>query len=130
MCASRWQKVRAKPATAPFVFLTMAYRIFLSPVLQMIGVRCRHEPSCSVYALDAFGRHGVMGGVWLTLSRLSRCHPWGSHGFDPVPEALPKVGWQVWRYGDWAWSPRFGPRPMSDVGVEETNASSAGPPPS
>ena len=40
----------------------------------------------AAYALDALDAHGAMRGVWLTVRRLSRCHPWGGHGWDPVPE--------------------------------------------
>ncbi|HEX7094347.1 MAG TPA: membrane protein insertion efficiency factor YidD [Acidimicrobiales bacterium] len=47
---------------------------------------CRYVPSCSNYALDALERHGTLRGSWLTLRRLLRCHPWGGHGWDPVPE--------------------------------------------
>jgi uncharacterized protein len=47
---------------------------------------CRFVPSCSSYALEAFERHGAVRGVWLSLRRLSRCHPWGGSGLDPVPE--------------------------------------------
>jgi putative membrane protein insertion efficiency factor len=47
---------------------------------------CRFVPSCSNYALDALERHGTLRGGWLTLRRLLRCHPWGGHGWDPVPE--------------------------------------------
>ena len=47
---------------------------------------CRYQPSCSNYALDALDAHGALRGVWLTVRRLSRCHPWGGHGGDPVPE--------------------------------------------
>lgn len=47
---------------------------------------CRYVPSCSVYALEALERHGAGRGSWLTLRRLSRCHPWGGHGVDLVPE--------------------------------------------
>jgi putative membrane protein insertion efficiency factor len=63
-----------------------AYRALLSPLLPHV---CRFTPSCSVYALEALKRHGPFKGTWLTLRRLSRCHPisWlgGSSGFDPVP---------------------------------------------
>ncbi|MDQ1422895.1 MAG: uncharacterized protein QOD72_393 [Acidimicrobiaceae bacterium] len=47
---------------------------------------CRYQPSCSNYALAALDTHGAVRGVWLTVRRLSRCHPWGGHGWDPVPE--------------------------------------------
>jgi hypothetical protein len=47
---------------------------------------CRYVPSCSSYALEALEVHGAMRGSWLTLRRLGRCHPWGGHGADPVPE--------------------------------------------
>ncbi|MDE1173552.1 MAG: membrane protein insertion efficiency factor YidD [Parvibaculaceae bacterium] len=79
--------------------LIQSYRYVLSP---LIGPRCRHMPSCSEYTLEAISRHGVWRGGWLGLSRLCRCHPWGTHGFDPVPETL-EAGpfWTPWRYGDW-----------------------------
>ena len=59
------------------------YRLLLSPYL---GVSCRYQPSCSAYALEALDRHGIGRGSWLTLTRLCRCHPWGGHGVDPVPD--------------------------------------------
>ncbi|MGI9615646.1 MAG: membrane protein insertion efficiency factor YidD [Acidimicrobiales bacterium] len=49
--------------------------------------RCRYLPTCSHYAAEAIERHGPVKGLWLALRRLSRCHPFGSFGFDPVPEA-------------------------------------------
>lgn len=59
-----------------------AYRYALSP---MLGVNCRYVPSCSEYALEALARHGAARGGYLTLRRLCRCHPFGGHGYDPVP---------------------------------------------
>ncbi|HVF75984.1 MAG TPA: membrane protein insertion efficiency factor YidD [Acidimicrobiales bacterium] len=47
---------------------------------------CRYWPTCSVYAVEAFERHGALRGGWLATRRLGRCHPWGGHGVDPVPE--------------------------------------------
>jgi putative membrane protein insertion efficiency factor len=46
---------------------------------------CRYVPTCSSYSLDAFEQHGFVRGLWLTARRLSRCHPWGGDGWDPVP---------------------------------------------
>jgi len=59
-----------------------AYRLLLSPWL---GPACRYEPTCSEYASQAIERHGVARGSWLALTRLSRCHPLGGSGYDPVP---------------------------------------------
>jgi uncharacterized protein len=47
---------------------------------------CRYTPTCSSYALEAVERHGFVRGSWLAARRLARCHPWGGHGWDPVPE--------------------------------------------
>jgi putative membrane protein insertion efficiency factor len=60
------------------------YRYAVSPLL---APRCRYEPSCSAYALEALQQHGPLRGLWLAVRRIGRCHPWGSHGYDPVPPA-------------------------------------------
>jgi putative membrane protein insertion efficiency factor len=46
---------------------------------------CRFQPSCSDYMREAILTHGALRGTWLGLRRLGRCHPLGSHGFDPCP---------------------------------------------
>ncbi|MCI4428374.1 MAG: membrane protein insertion efficiency factor YidD [Burkholderiales bacterium] len=68
--------------------MVRAYRMFLSPWL---GSACRFTPTCSAYSLGALQAHGAVGGVYLSLARLARCHPWCHGGDDPVPERLPKV---------------------------------------
>jgi len=59
-----------------------AYKCLLSP---LFTGSCRFLPSCSDYARDAVVLHGALKGSWLAIRRLSRCHPLGSSGFDPVP---------------------------------------------
>jgi putative membrane protein insertion efficiency factor len=66
----------------PLIALIRIYQWVISP---MIGPRCRFNPSCSQYALEAFKKHGLFKGLWLSVRRISRCHPWGGHGIDPVP---------------------------------------------
>ena len=46
---------------------------------------CRFVPSCSTYAAEALEAHGAWRGSWLSVRRISRCHPWGGQGYDPVP---------------------------------------------
>ncbi len=84
------------------------YKAVLSPVFYFLGARCRHEPTCSDYAAEAFRKHTPARAFWLTVSRLTRCHPFGSHGYDPAPDDAPSVGWRFWRLGDWAWTERGG----------------------
>jgi uncharacterized protein len=76
------------------------YRYALS---WLIGGRCRHLPTCSDYGDEAIMRFGLWAGGWMTLARLSRCHPWGTSGLDLVPAALPpQTRWYLpWRYGRW-----------------------------
>jgi len=65
-----------------FIALIQLYRFCLSPWL---GNHCRFYPSCSSYAEEAIATYGVFKGTWLTVKRLSRCHPWHEGGLDPVP---------------------------------------------
>ena len=62
------------------LLLIRAYQRLLSPVF---GGHCRFTPSCSAYAHEAIARHGWKG-AWLALRRVSRCHPFGASGYDPV----------------------------------------------
>jgi uncharacterized protein len=69
----------------------------------LVGMHCRHLPTCSQYADEAIGRFGLWAGGWMTLARLLRCHPWGTSGLDVVPRTLPvQAHWYLpWRYGRW-----------------------------
>jgi putative membrane protein insertion efficiency factor len=67
----------------PALVLIRAYQRTISPGL---GNVCRFEPSCSHYAYEAFERHGLIRGGWLTVKRLVSCRPYGRSGYDPVPD--------------------------------------------
>ena len=58
------------------------YQILISPLL---GPHCRFTPTCSQYAVEAIEKHGPIKGIWLAIKRITRCHPWGGCGHDPVP---------------------------------------------
>jgi len=80
--------------------LVKAYQLTLSP---LVGYHCRHLPTCSQYADEAIARHGFWAGGWMTLARLSRCHPLGTSGLDFVARNMPPdARWYLpWRYGRW-----------------------------
>jgi putative membrane protein insertion efficiency factor len=59
----------------------VAYRTAISPALPR---RCKYEPTCSRYAIDAIGSYGILRGVVLAAWRLLRCNPWSDGGYDPV----------------------------------------------
>lgn len=63
--------------------LIKLYQLTLSP---LIGNGCRYNPSCSQYMIGAIEEWGPLKGVWFGLRRIGRCHPWGGHGYDPVPK--------------------------------------------
>jgi putative membrane protein insertion efficiency factor len=66
----------------PFIFLIKLYQWIISPWL---GSKCRYTPTCSHYGIEALKKYGPIKGVWLTVKRIAKCHPWGGHGHDPVP---------------------------------------------
>ena len=61
------------------------YQKFLSPIL---GSNCRHTPTCSNYSIEAIKVYGFLKGSWMALKRITRCHQFGTYGYDPVP---PKI---------------------------------------
>jgi hypothetical protein len=66
-------------------FLMLLVRFYQVAISPLTPASCRYVPTCSAYALEALERHGALAGSWLTARRLSRCHPWGGRGYDPVP---------------------------------------------
>lgn len=65
-----------------FIVLVRFYQLAISPWL---APRCRYQPTCSSYAIEALQKHGAIKGTWLALRRIGRCHPLGGSGYDPVP---------------------------------------------
>lgn len=65
-----------------FLGLIRFYQVAISPMTQS---SCRYTPTCSHYAMEAIRKYGPFKGGWLAIKRLARCHPWGGHGYDPVP---------------------------------------------
>jgi uncharacterized protein len=65
------------------IALIKLYQLALSP---FFGQHCRFTPTCSQYAIESMQTHGACKGLLLTITRLSRCHPWHVGGHDPVPK--------------------------------------------
>jgi len=66
----------------PFIILIKFYQFFISPIL---GLNCRFSPTCSNYAQKKKKKHGLIAGIYYSFRRISKCHPWGGKGYDPVP---------------------------------------------
>lgn len=79
---------RKSPLALLFLGIVRLYQLVISPLL---GPRCRFQPTCSSYAVEAISLHGGLKGGWLTLKRISKCHPWGGFGYDPVPQGSNKA---------------------------------------
>ena len=80
--AARAQRVEPSLAVRAALAILRGYKLLLSP---LFAGACRYSPSCSDYMATALREHGLASGTWLGLKRLARCHPFGGHGFDPVP---------------------------------------------
>jgi putative membrane protein insertion efficiency factor len=70
-----------KILSLPLIALIRFYQWVISPWL---GPKCRFTPTCSQYAIEAFRKYGLFKGGWMAIRRISRCHPWGGSGHDPV----------------------------------------------
>lgn len=77
-----WGQLIKRPIGLLFLLLIRIYQWLISP---LFPGSCRYTPTCSQYGVEAIKKHGPFKGGWLTIKRISRCHPWGGHGHDPVP---------------------------------------------
>tara|TARA_B100000674_G_C37701590_1_gene850806 strand:+ start:90 stop:335 length:246 start_codon:yes stop_codon:yes gene_type:complete len=73
--------------TIPIIVFIRFYQLFLSPI---IGQNCRYLPTCSEYTIGCLQQFGLIKGIFLSIKRISKCHPWGNNGYDPIPDNLKK----------------------------------------
>ena len=66
----------------PFIVLIKFYQTLISPLL---GSNCRFQPTCSEYCMGSLKAWGLFKGLYLSVKRIMKCHPWGGKGYDPVP---------------------------------------------
>ena len=74
--------IRLKIIISPFILLIKLYQNIISPA---IGSNCRFNPTCSNYAIESLKKYGLIVGMYYSIVRISKCHPWGKSGHDPVP---------------------------------------------
>ena len=81
-------QILSKIGRGIIIGLVRFYQGAISPYL---GRTCRYSPTCSQYMIEAVNEWGVIKGFWFGIKRIGRCHPWGGHGHDPVPENPKKL---------------------------------------
>jgi len=64
-----------------FIGVVKGYQYLISPLL---GQNCRYTPTCSQYSIQAIEKYGIFKGILLSIKRISKCHPWGGSGHDPL----------------------------------------------
>jgi len=67
----------------PFIFIIKIYQFIFS---HLIGKNCRYLPTCSDYTIESLKLHGLLRGSFFAIRRILKCHPFGGHGFDPIPK--------------------------------------------
>lgn len=74
-----------KTSDCMVAFLVLPIRFYQQFISPLTPPSCRFTPTCSQYAVEALKKHGPLKGLYLAIRRILRCHPWGGHGYDPVP---------------------------------------------
>jgi len=69
------------------ILIIKIYQLIFSPLLKS---NCRYLPTCSEYAIIALKDHGLITGIYYSIKRIISCHPFGRHGYDPVPKKIIK----------------------------------------
>jgi putative membrane protein insertion efficiency factor len=67
-----------------FILPIRFYQYSISPLLG--SNKCRFQPTCSHYTIEAIEEWGILKGTWMGIKRIFKCHPWGPYGYDPVPK--------------------------------------------
>lgn len=67
-----------------FIFI-LPIRVYQRLISPLLPPTCRYTPTCSEYSIQALKKYGPFKGSWLAIKRIVSCHPWGGHGYDPVP---------------------------------------------
>ena len=82
--------------------MQLPVHVYRHTLKALVGAECRHLPTCSCYALDAIECNGAWRGLWLAVSRMIRCRPGGTSGYDPAPDIQTlHHPLAPWRYGRW-----------------------------
>ena len=71
----------------PLILIIKFYKYFISPILNS---NCRYLPTCSEYSIDCLKEYGFVKGSYLSIKRISKCHPLGGYGYDPAPKKIKK----------------------------------------
>jgi putative membrane protein insertion efficiency factor len=82
----RWAKVVGLPQRLARIAVSAPIVVYQRVISPGLPRRCRYEPTCSRYALQAIGEYGILRGLVLAAWRLLRCNPWSHGGYDPVGE--------------------------------------------
>jgi putative membrane protein insertion efficiency factor len=82
LAIKKYLDIVLKLLAVPFILLIKIYQLLISPLFPS---SCRYTPTCSHYTSEALKKYGLLKGSWLGIKRISRCHPWGGSGYDPVP---------------------------------------------